>query len=71
MSVSTCTARRTQLSESDYEHCCIKRGLNPSWIKAGCQTLTQSQAGEYLGYPAKSGGIWIEGANGQGQFRPP
>ena len=58
------------LSPSDYKKCCIKRGLNRDWIEANCRSINISEATEYLGYPAKSGGILIEGANGQYQFRP-
>ncbi len=56
------------LNKHIYE-CCIKRGLDRSWIEAGCSSLTITKASEYLHYQAKSPGILIKGANGQYQVK--
>ena len=64
------------LSAQHREQCCgtdaskKQRGLNKEWIEANCRSLNQKEASELLGYPARSGGIVIEGANGQSQLRP-
>ncbi|MEC4883745.1 MAG: DUF3854 domain-containing protein [Scytonema sp. PMC 1070.18] len=47
-----------------------KRGLNQQWCEVNCRSLTATQATELLGYKAHSDGIWLEGANFQGQFKP-
>ncbi len=47
-----------------------ERGLKPEWIQANCRTVNVAEATEMLGYPARSEGIAIEGANGQFQLRP-
>ncbi|MGK7935457.1 MAG: DUF3854 domain-containing protein, partial [Xenococcaceae cyanobacterium] len=57
------------LNQHIYE-CCIKRGLDRSWIEAGCSSLNIPEASQVLYYQAKSPGILITGANGQYQFRP-
>ena len=50
--------------------CCIKRGLDRSWIESGCSSLNIPEASQYLYYQAKSPGILITGANGQYQYKP-
>jgi putative DNA primase/helicase len=47
-----------------------KRALDPDWCEVNCQSVTANQATEHLGYTAYSDGIWLEGANFQGQFKP-
>jgi len=47
-----------------------KRGLLQDWISVNCRSLTSSEASELLGYKAQSDGIWLEGTNDQGQFKP-
>ncbi len=65
-----------RLTDRHYRHCCgndsqqKERGLNPDWIAANCYSVDVRQATELLAYRAQSGGIVIEGANGQFQFRP-
>ncbi len=65
-----------RLTDRHYRHCCGKdsqqkeRGLNPDWIAANCYSVDVRQATELLAARAQSGGIVIEGANGQFQFRP-
>ena len=59
-----------RLNHQDFHHCCQKRDLNADWILANCSSITTQEATELLGYPAKSPGILIQGANGQYQFRP-
>ena len=59
-----------RLTDQDYAEAATKRGLNPEWIKANCQTMERKEASERLRIDAKYGGIWLEGANGYGQFRP-
>ncbi|MEC4813361.1 MAG: phage/plasmid primase, P4 family [Scytonema sp. PMC 1069.18] len=47
-----------------------KRGLDPNWCEVNCRSISTNQATELLGYTAYSDGIWLEGANYQGQFKP-
>ena len=62
------TANR--LTDKHYEECVTKRGLNPEWIAVNCRSMEIKDASDRLGYTAKSAGIWLEGINGFGQFRP-
>lgn len=62
--------RAPRLTDRDYHHCVNFRQLNPDWVNASCWTLTKEEATDYLGIPAKSDGIWIQGDGHQGQFRP-
>ncbi len=68
-----CTVK---LSAQHHQQCCgndvskKQRGLDPEWIEANCRTVNVAEASELLRYPARSGGIAIEGANGQFQLRP-
>jgi putative DNA primase/helicase len=41
-----------------------------AWAVANARSVTAKEATELLGFPAKSDGMWIEGANGVGQFHP-
>lgn len=65
-----------RLNDRHYQHCCgndlgqKQRNLDPRWIAANCYSVDAKQAKEVLGYRAQSGGIAVEGANGQFQFRP-
>ncbi|MDV2998298.1 MAG: hypothetical protein N4J56_008003 [Chroococcidiopsis sp. SAG 2025] len=47
-----------------------RRGLPTCWVEANSASLNIAQASARLGYSAKSPGIWLEGCNRQGQFRP-
>ena len=47
-----------------------KRGLNSEWIEVNCRSVSSLDASELLGYKAQSDGIWLEGTNFQGQFKP-
>ncbi len=68
-----CTVK---LSAQHHQQCCgndkskKERGLDPEWIQANCYSVDIKEATELLGYPARSEGIAIEGANGQFQLRP-
>ena len=46
------------------------RGLLNDWSYANCRTVSADEASVYLGYTAKSGGIFFIGAGTQFQFRP-
>lgn len=59
-----------QLNTRHYKECVDKHGLDPAWILANCKTYLANEATQYLGYTAKSDGIWLKGCNGQGQFKP-
>ena len=48
----------------------LDRGLSADWIEANCRSLTLQEASQYLGYPAKSGGILLSGEGIQIQFKP-
>lgn len=61
---------KSRLNDKHYFECVTKRGLNPEWIQVNCRSMTVKEASDRLGYPAKSEGIWLEGVNGFGQFRP-
>ncbi|QIZ72293.1 DUF3854 domain-containing protein [Oxynema aestuarii] len=62
--------RLSDLSDRHYRYCVEERGLDPDWIVANCRTVGAEEAGELLGYPAKSEGIWLQGSAYQGQFKP-
>lgn len=66
------TKNQTQqrLIDKDYVEAVTKRGLNSDWVFANCRTMEKQEASERLRINAKYGGIWLEGANGYGQFRP-
>ncbi len=59
-----------RLSDRDFAEAVTKRGLNSDWVQANCRTMEKQEASERLRIDAKYGGIWLEGANGYGQFRP-
>ena len=59
-----------RLTDKHYEECVTKRGLNPEWIAVNCRSMEIKEASSRLGYTSKSAGIWLEGVNGFGQFRP-
>jgi putative DNA primase/helicase len=61
---------KSRLNDKHYFECVTKRGLNPEWIEINCRSMTVKEASDRLGYAAKSEGIWLEGVNGFGQFRP-
>ncbi|MBD2255467.1 DUF3854 domain-containing protein [Nostoc parmelioides] len=65
---TTLTANR--LTDRHYKECVTKRGLCPEWIAVNCRSMDIKEASERLGYTAKSAGIWLEGVNGFGQYRP-
>ena len=48
----------------------LDRGLDADWIETNCRSLTLQEASQYLGYPAKSGGILLSGEGIQIQFKP-
>jgi putative DNA primase/helicase len=60
----------SRLNDRHYRECVVKRGLNPEWIAMNARSMDAAYASERLGYSAKSDGIWLEGFNGFGQFRP-
>ncbi len=65
-----------RLTDRHYHQCCgselsqKQRKLNPRWVAANCYSVDERQASELLCQTAQSGGLIIEGANGQFQFRP-
>ncbi len=68
--INEITTHVKRLNDIHYKECVEKRGLDPEWIRVNCESFNKKQASERLGYPAQSEGIWLEGANGFGQFRP-
>ncbi len=60
----------TAYLSSKHEQHIAARGLLNDWTRANCRTLSADEASIYLGYKAKSGGIWFSGHNTQFQFRP-
>lgn len=59
-----------RLRDKDYAEAVTKRGLCPKWMLANCRTMEREEASQRLRIDAKYGGIWLEGSNGFGQFRP-
>lgn len=54
-----------------YKECVEKRGLDPRWVTANCFSIDKETAIKKLGYPnILSGGIWLEGEQGIGHFKP-
>ncbi len=60
----------SQLTVRHYQECIKKRGLNLQWVLANCLSVIANYATQYLGYTAKSDGIWLKGCNHQSQYRP-
>lgn len=67
---TTATLTANRLSDRHYKECVTKRGLCPEWIAANCRSMDIKEATQRLGYTAQSAGIWLEGSNGFGQYRP-
>ncbi|MFN6571089.1 DUF3854 domain-containing protein [Dendronalium sp. ChiSLP03b] len=65
---TTLTVNR--LTDRHYKECVTKRSLCPEWIAANCRSMEIKEASDRLGYIAQSAGIWLEGVNGFGQYRP-
>lgn len=65
---TTLTANR--LTDRHYKECVTNRGLCPEWIAVNCRSMDIKEASQRLGYAAQSAGIWLEGVNGFGQYRP-
>ena len=64
-------AQKTQkINSYHWKNMIGSRGLDPAWIAANARSVSALEATELLGYKAKSGGIWLEGARYQGQFKP-
>jgi putative DNA primase/helicase len=69
-SSETLNPQKVQLIAPHYKECIEKRELPADWIKINCRSVTTEEASLLLGYPAKSGGIWLSGIGIQGQFKP-
>lgn len=67
---TTATLTVNRLTDRHYKECVTKRGLCPEWIAANCRSMDIKEATQRLGYTAQSPGIWLEGSNGFGQYRP-
>ncbi|WP_244329439.1 DUF3854 domain-containing protein [Tolypothrix sp. PCC 7910] len=67
---TTATLTANRLTDRHYKECVTKRGLCPEWIAANCRSMDIKEATQRLGYQAQSPGIWLEGSNGFGQYRP-
>ena len=59
-----------RLSDKHWQQWTGERGLNPDWVTANVFSVDAKEASDWLGYPAKSGGVIIQGANSEYQFRP-
>lgn len=68
--VSTVIQTKHHLDQRHTKELFEKRALKAEWISVNCRSLTSSAASELLGYKAQSDGIWLEGTNFQGQFKP-
>lgn len=67
MAQTTATA---QISAQHWQNLTVTRKLAPEWIRLNVTSVDQKGASELLHMNAKSAGMWLEGCNGQGQFRP-
>ena len=67
---STLKTSTRQLFDKHYREWVEGRELSRAWVEANIRSVSRAEAESLLGYPAKSSGAWIEGANHQGQFRP-
>jgi len=71
---SSATGSRNKSSQNTllYKHMdyFVERGIFIAWASANARSVTAKEATELLGYWVRSDGIWFEGANGVGQFRP-
>ncbi len=67
---TTATLTANRLTDRHYKECVTNRGLCPEWIAVNCRSMEIKEATERLGYKALSAGIWLEGINGFGQYRP-
>lgn len=47
-----------------------RRGLPKEWCEVNCRSVSAKEASDLLGYKALSAGIWIEGDNFQGHYKP-
>lgn len=62
--------RNRRLNDQHYNALVTERGLDPEWVRVNCYSFNAKEAGDRLGYTAKSDGIMLEGAGIQVQFRP-
>jgi putative DNA primase/helicase len=67
---TTLTPPTHNLNPRHYKECTVKRGLDPEWIALNVRSMNTKEATDRLGYKAKSEGMWLEGYNGFGQFKP-
>lgn len=58
------------LISKHYRECVERRRLSPEWVAINCYSISANNASQYLGYTAKSDGIWLKGHNSQIQFKP-
>ena len=61
---------QTALNSEHHKECLEKRDLNPEWVSVNCRSFTANEASQRLSYTAQSDGIWLEGCNHQGQYKP-
>ena len=66
----TSTQAKYHLDQRHRKELFEKRGLNQEWCEVNCRSVTTERATELLGYKGQSDGIWLEGANLLGQFKP-
>jgi putative DNA primase/helicase len=73
-SLTSATASRNKSSQNTLLHkhmdYFVERSIPLKWALANARSVTAKEATALLGFTAKSDGIWFEGANGVGQFRP-
>lgn len=67
---TTVNLTANRLTDRHYKECVTNRGLCPEWIAVNCRSMDIKEASQRLGYTAQSAGIWLEGVNGFGQYRP-
>lgn len=58
------------ITETHLKELCEQRKLEQPWVLVNCKSIKKEEASELLGYISPSPGLWIEGSNYQGQFKP-
>lgn len=69
-STSENCGKPNHLNQDHWHNLIITRDLDPDWMSANSGSVTMEEASELLNMNAKSGGIWLQGWNGQLQVRP-
>lgn len=67
---ATQTVRPAHITPAHWRMLTEERKIKPEWVIPNVESMTASEASEYLGYPAKSDGLMLKGDGYQWQFKP-